>query len=117
MNVRVAIKHIQYFSSIVIKFCPGPLYTDQECKIAFIIMCVFFAVSTTTCSDLTAPTNGIISYNAETMDTRPVNTVATFTCNTGDMVTGDMTRTCGAGGMWSGTDPTCTRKLLTFSCF
>ncbi|XP_064386173.1 uncharacterized protein LOC135334783 [Halichondria panicea] len=65
-------------------------------------------LSTTTCSDLTAPTNGMIGYNAETMNTRPVNTVATFTCKTGYTVTGDMTRTCGADGVWSGTNPTCT---------
>ncbi|XP_064386180.1 sushi, von Willebrand factor type A, EGF and pentraxin domain-containing protein 1-like isoform X2 [Halichondria panicea] len=65
-------------------------------------------LSTTTCSDLPAPTNGMIGYNAETMNTRPVNTVATFTCNTRYTVTGDMTRTCGAGGVWSGTNPTCT---------
>ena len=69
-------------------------------------MC-FFAVSTTTCSDLTAPTNGMIAYNMESMDTRPLNTVATYTCITGYTVTGDMTKSCGAGGMWSGTDPTC----------
>ena len=67
----------------------------------------FFAVSTTTCSDLSAPTNGMIAYNMEGMNARPLNTVATFTCITGYTVTGDMTRNCGAGGMWSGTNPTC----------
>ena len=111
MNVRVTI--INIFLALSLNFVLA-ICTDQECKIAFIIMC---AVSTTTCSDLTAPTNGMIGYNAETMNTRPVNTVATFTCKTGYTVTGDMTRTCGADGVWSGTNPTCTRKLLTFSCF
>ena len=69
----------------------------------------FFAVSTIICTDLTAPANGMIGYNAETMNARPVNTVATFSCITGYMlsVSGDMTRTCEAGVMWSGTNPTC----------
>ncbi|XP_064386127.1 sushi, von Willebrand factor type A, EGF and pentraxin domain-containing protein 1-like isoform X2 [Halichondria panicea] len=65
--------------------------------------------SNTTCSHhLTAPTNGMIGYNAETMDPRPVNTVATYTCITGYTVTGSNTRTCGSDGMWSGSKPTCT---------
>ncbi|XP_064386142.1 mucin-2-like isoform X2 [Halichondria panicea] len=59
-----------------------------------------------TCSDLTAPTNGMIAYDMESMNARPLNTVATYTCITGYMVTGDMTRTCEGGGVWSGTDPT-----------
>ncbi len=70
----------------------------------------FFAVSTTTCSDLPVQTNGMmIAYDMETMNARPLNTVATYSCITGYMVTstGDMTRTCGAGGMWSETNPTC----------
>ncbi len=72
------------------------------------ISCVFFSPATlATCSDLTAPTNGMIAYDMESMNARPLNTVATYTCITGYMVTGDMTRTCGAGGVWSGTDPTC----------
>ncbi len=62
-----------------------------------------------TCTDLTPPTNGMISYDMGTIVVRPLNTVATYTlsCITGYTVTGDMTRTCGSGGMWSGTDPTC----------
>ena len=70
--------------------------------------CVFPAtIITATCSDLNAPTNGMIDYDMETMDARPVNTVATYTCVTGYMLGGDMTRTCGATGEWSGTVPTC----------
>ncbi len=67
------------------------------------------ATTPTTCADLTAPSNGMIAYDTESMDARPVGTEATFTCITGYTlsVTGDMTRTCGATGDWSGTDPTC----------
>ncbi len=69
----------------------------------------FFAVSTITCTDLTAPANGMIGYNAETMNARPVNTVATYTCTTGYHMTGLMVRKCTATG-WSSTgdDPVCT---------
>ena len=68
---------------------------------------MFFPATTTTCSDLTDPTNGMIGYDMETMDARPVNTVATHSCVTGYMLDGGMTRTCEATGEWSGTDLTC----------
>ncbi len=65
------------------------------------------AAPPTTCSDLSTSTNGMISYNMETVSLRPVGTVATYTCNTGYTLTGDTTRTCGSDGMWSGKAPTC----------
>ena len=63
----------------------------------------------TTCPDLIAPTSGMIKYDMETMGARPLNTVATFTCITGYMLTGNTTRTCGSGGRWSGSPPNCMR--------
>ena len=39
---------------------------------------------------------------------------ATYTCNTGYNLTGDMTRTCGANGTWSWTALTCDRTLNCF---
>ncbi len=63
-----------------------------------------------TCPDLTVPANGMIDYS---MGTRPVGTVATYTCNTGHTVNGDTTRTCGSDGVWSGSDPTCQGKEYT----
>ncbi len=72
--------------------------------------CIFPPATTpATCTDLTPPTNGMISYDMGTIVARPLNTVATFTCITGYILsmTGDMTRTCGATGMWSGSAPTC----------
>ncbi|XP_064386974.1 sushi, von Willebrand factor type A, EGF and pentraxin domain-containing protein 1-like [Halichondria panicea] len=61
----------------------------------------------TTCSDLIAPTNGMISYNIGTVNLRPVDTVATYTCVTGYTLNGDITRTCDSDGMWSGSATTC----------
>ncbi|XP_064386185.1 CUB and sushi domain-containing protein 1-like isoform X2 [Halichondria panicea] len=60
-----------------------------------------------TCSDLTVPANGMISYNMGTASLRPVDTVATFTCDTGYTLNGGTTRTCGSDGVWSGFAPTC----------
>ncbi len=50
----------------------------------------------TTCSNLTD--NGMIAYNMGTSSTRPVGTVATYTCVTGYTLNGDTTRTCGSDG-------------------
>ena len=64
-----------------------------------------------TCSDLPSPTFGDIDYGgAGSTDNRPVNTVATYTCNTGYTLNGGTTRTCGSDGVWSGSTPTCQRK-------
>ncbi|XP_064386164.1 uncharacterized protein LOC135334777 [Halichondria panicea] len=68
----------------------------------------------TTCPDLIAPTSGMIKYDMETMGARPLNTVATFTCITGYMLTGNTTRTCGSGGRWSGSPPNCMRMRTCF---
>ncbi len=64
----------------------------------------------TTCPDLTVPANGMISYNMGTASLRPVDTVATYTCNTGYTLNGGGTRTCGSDGVWSRSAPTCQGK-------
>ncbi len=61
----------------------------------------------TTCPDLIVPANGMISYNMGIASLRPVNTVATYTCDTGYTLNGGTTRTCGSGGSWSGSAPNC----------
>ncbi|XP_064388562.1 E-selectin-like isoform X3 [Halichondria panicea] len=43
-----------------------------------------------------------------TASQRPVDTVATYTCDTGYTLNGgNTTRTCGSDGVWSGSAPTC----------
>ena len=62
----------------------------------------------TTCSKLTNPTNAMIGYNMGTASLRPLDTVATYTCNTGYTLNGDTThRVCVSGWIWSGSTPTC----------
>ena len=59
------------------------------------------------CPSLSPLTNGIVSYNDLTLG---LNTMATYTCDTGYTLTGDTTRTCGSDGVWSGFDPLCQCK-------
>ncbi len=63
-----------------------------------------------TCSDLSSPTYGDIDYGGGSTNSRPVDTVATYTCNTGYTLIGGSTRTCGSDGVWSGFPPFCQRK-------
>ncbi len=62
------------------------------------------------CLDLLSLTNGTISYSDGSTNSRPVDTVATYTCGTGYTLNGGNTRTCGSDGVWSGSAPTCQRK-------
>ena len=62
------------------------------------------------CPDLLSLTNGTISYSDGSTNSRPVDTLATYTCGTGYTLNGGNTRTCGSDGVWSGSAPTCQRK-------
>ncbi len=76
-------------------------------------MLLFLTVAATECTDLPTPTmGGSVSYNMGTVDSRPVNTVATYTCTSGYTLSGDTTRTCGSDGQWSGSAPTCQGMLI-----
>ena len=63
------------------------------------------------CSDLPPLMNGGIIYIGGLTDSRPVNTVAIYTCDTGYTLNGGTSRVCVTGGMWSGSPPVCQRKL------
>ncbi len=60
-----------------------------------------------TCSDLPPLMNGGITYEAGSDNSRPVNTIATFTCDNGYTLTGGSFRACQNDRTWSGTTPTC----------
>ncbi|XP_064386669.1 sushi, von Willebrand factor type A, EGF and pentraxin domain-containing protein 1-like [Halichondria panicea] len=67
------------------------------------------------CPDLMDLVNGSIAYDMETIDDRPVDTVATYTCDIGYTLIGNSTRTCGSDGVWSGSDPACEGWWKTFT--
>ena len=70
--------------------------------------CISLFLTVADCGNLTNPTNGQVSTTAGTTEGQ----TATYSCNTGYNLVGDGTRTCGANGNWSGSEPTCERMLL-----
>ena len=71
---------------------------------------ISYSIYTATCSDLTPPTNGAITYSTPTSP-RPQGTTATHNCNTGYELSGGTVRTCLSDRTWSGGDITCQREL------
>ena len=64
------------------------------------------------CFDLPPLMNGVITYTDGLVDSRPINTIATYTCVNGYTVTvGGSFRVCQNDGTWSGTAPTCQGKF------
>lgn len=60
------------------------------------------------CMALTAPDNGRVDTSSGTT----FNKEATYSCNTGYRLDGEMTRTCLSNGQWSSSEPSCVRKSV-----
>ena len=60
------------------------------------------------CPALENPTNGNLVLSGNTF-----GETADYTCNTGFILEGDSTLTCGGDGQWSGSPPVCNRKYLS----
>ena len=73
---------------------------------------LLIASSTATCSDLTVPTNGVISYSPA-ITPRLEGTVATHRCNAGYELSppGSVERTCQSDQTWTARDLTCIGML------
>ena len=67
----------------------------------------FFAVID--CGGLTNPINGRVM-----IDGIVFNSVATYTCNKGYTLIGDVTRLCLGTGLWSGNEPTCVEGIYMY---
>ena len=60
------------------------------------------------CSDLPPLMNGVITYTDGLADSRPVDSVSTYTCDNGYTITaGESFRVCQNDGTWDGPTPTC----------
>ena len=67
--------------------------------------------STVTCQALSSPSNGGRTYNKNAVGGRyPVDTVVTFTCNSGYSLSGSSTTKCQTSGQWNNNSPTCNRS-------
>ena len=64
-----------------------------------------FPHSDNVCPTLVPPANGNLVLSGNT-----VGETASYTCNTGFILEGDSTLTCGEDGQWSGSPPVCNRK-------
>ena len=74
--------------------------------------CVFVPFAAITCSGLSDPTNGIITFTMDTDSPFDYQTAATYSCNIGfGLTSGDSVRMClGSSegpGEWNGTAPFC----------
>ena len=63
---------------------------------------VYLVLSLVDCGALDNPDNGMVDVSETVLDS-----VATYSCNTGYTLTGDATRTCQGNSTWSGAIPTC----------
>ena len=61
------------------------------------------------CGNLSHPDNGMVSLSGIVLDS-----VATYTCDTGYDLVGNNDRTCLATGNWSGNEPTCIEGKYNF---
>ena len=67
------------------------------------------------CVDLPEASNGLITYDSEEF-LRSIGTVATYECNPGFVLVGQVNRTCvedSGVGMFNGVEPVCDRKFLS----
>ena len=61
------------------------------------------------CGPLSAPDDGQVSFEPD--GTTVFRSRAVYSCNTGFTLDGDKTRVCREDETWSGSAPTCVRKL------
>ena len=83
------------------------LYLSRSC-----LNILYFVNTAITCSGLSTPSNGIITYTTDTTAPFDYLTTATYVCNTGyGLSGGNRVRNCvgsvAGPGEWSGTAPTC----------
>ena len=68
---------------------------------------LYYVFTVVDCGVIGAPENGEITLNGTTFDSE-----ATYECDEGFELVGNVTRTCEATGNWSGEEPVCERKTV-----
>ena len=76
-------------------------------KSSIVDACILTVVD---CGSLASPTNGQVSLTTTTF-----GSTATYECDTGFNLIGDMERTCQENGQWTGGAPTCEGILINIS--
>ncbi len=74
--------------------------------IVYSVVMVLFFPAVVTCPTLTNPDNGMVDVPSNNFES-----IATYACGTGYMLTGDVIRVCEVTGDWSGTASTCDSTL------
>ena len=87
---------------------------SYNCKyIIYIILSTYFSV--VICEALQLPENGDISYNESLVRNEgyTVDTLASFTCNSGYNLNGSDSSICRNSGNWNQETPTCDRGKIS----
>ena len=71
---------------------------------------IYFNLTGQLCPILPSIPNGIITYAPDETPDFDIGTIATYQCNLGFSLVGDMTRECGQDGVFNGMAPVCQRK-------
>ena len=75
---------------------------------------MYMYVRAVQCTELTDPTNGMITCSLINSPSFSYEDNCSFTCNTGYELTGSDTRTCQSNGSWSGSGTVCSRGNHVF---
>ena len=73
------------------------------------------SLSADDCAHLSVPQNARISYSPVGAPIQ-LNTVATYSCDEGYVISGGTERVCGSTGDWSGEEITCQCELYCAMC-
>ena len=65
-----------------------------------------------TCNVLTNPTNGKVSCSLREDKVPTDGDTCNYTCNTDYVLRGDVMRTCGSDGRWTGSKPKCIGNVI-----
>ena len=79
-------------------------------KIAAFLLAVYITSPAVDCGVLDDPNNGQVSLDGTTPGSN-----ATYTCDPGFSLIGNMERICQQNGQWSGSEPTCEGQSYNFT--